>query len=230
MTLFHPSNFKDKSDFRNEIKFKVFNTSTNDIAQNIKRSLILFSEEYQDRWVNNIYFDNSNMDSMYQSIEGDYMRYKTRLRWYDDYLFFFKPKLELKIKKGYMNTKKAFACSYSKKNINSPFSINKIENLSLFPKVILTNMRPVITNRYFRKYLISSDKKVRITIDSELRFSLLKNKIMSNLTWEKTNKLSVIELKFNDFNEVPRHLMTLLNKHYSLSQMSKYTYGLQLVE
>jgi len=96
--------------------------------------------------------------------------------------------------------------------------------------MILANMRPVISNRYFRKYLISSDKKIRITIDTKLQFSALKNKIISNLTWEKTNMMSVIEIKFNDFNEAPRHLMTLLNKHYSLSQMSKYTYGLQVIE
>ena len=229
MTYLNLNYFKDKSNFRNEIKFKTFNTSTFDIAQNIKRNSISFFEEYPDRWVNNIYFDNHDLDSMFQSLEGSYMRYKTRLRWYDHYLNFTNPKLELKIKRGYMNTKKTFNCSYSKKNIHKPFLINKINDLDLFPKMILKDMRPIVSNKYFRKYLISSDKKIRVTIDSNLSFASLKNKSIKEIIWKKAEMLSVIELKFEDFNNAPRNLMTLLNKHYLLSQMSKYTYGIQLI-
>ena len=90
-------------------------------------------------------------------------------------------------------------------------------------------MRPIVSNKYFRKYLISSDKKIRVTIDSNLSFASLKNKSIKEIIWKKAEMLSVIELKFEDFNNAPRNLMTLLNKHYLLSQMSKYTYGIQLI-
>ena len=229
MTLLSENLYRDKSIFRNEIKFKVFNTSTYDITQNLKRYNITFLKEYPDRWINNIYFDNKNLDSLYQSIEGSYMRCKTRLRWYGNYLEFSVPKLELKIKKGYMNTKKSFNCLYVHEKFDRPFSINNIKDIALYPKSILRDMKPIVSNRYFRKYLISNDKKIRITIDSNLCFSSLKNKSLNQISWKKENLLSIIELKFQDHKHAPRNLMTFLNKHYQLSQISKYTYGVQLI-
>ena len=229
MSYLHEIMYKDTSVFRNEIKFKVFNTSIFDITQNIKRNSTNFFEEYPERWVNNIYFDNSYLDSLNQSIEGSYMRCKTRLRWYGNYLDFSNPNLEFKIKKGYMNTKSAYSCSYLNANINSPFKINNISDLNPLPKMILKDMYPIISNRYYRKYLVSSDKKVRITIDSDLNFSSLRNNSLNKIIWKKEKLLSIIEIKFKDFANAPRTLMTLLQKHYLLSQISKYSYGIQLI-
>ena len=72
----------------------------------IRLSSLLLSKSYPDRWVNNIYFDNINLDLFNQSIEGISRRTKVRLRWYGDFHNIENSILELKLKSGHKNMKK----------------------------------------------------------------------------------------------------------------------------
>ena len=88
-----------------------------------------------------------------------------------------KKKIELKIKKEFLNVKKTLNIGIFKIN-----SFNDIDNLKKF--VIsytqskkefnfyneIINKIPVILNSYQRHYYMSADNNVRVTVDSDLSF------------------------------------------------------------
>ena len=224
MPIFNQSYFNKLDDFRHELKFINYNLSLSDVSNIIQFNQFVYYNHYPDRWVNNIYFDNNNLDSMRQSIEGSYMRYKTRLRWYEDFSSIKDPRMEVKIKKGYLNTKLIYKCSYSSQNVDEPFMMDKINYHNPVISNIFKGIRPVICNRYLRRYLISEDKKIRITIDTKLQFSSINKKKLINNAWKKTSP-TIVELKFDDFNYAPRNLMSFLKNNFSVTQISKYTLG-----
>ena len=96
----------DPDEYRNEIKFLLYGVSRKTLFIQYKLSSLLLSKTYPDRWVNNIYFDNINLDLFSQSIEGISKRTKVRLRWYGDFHNLENPVLELKCKSGHKNIKK----------------------------------------------------------------------------------------------------------------------------
>lgn len=224
MPIFNQSYFNKLDDFRHELKFINYNLSLSDISNRIRFNQFIYYNQYPDRWVNNIYFDNNNLDSMTQSIEGSYMRYKTRLRWYGDFHRIIDPRMEIKIKKGYLNTKLIYKCSYTCRNIEGPFMMDKINYHNPAMSNIFKGMRPIICNRYFRRYLISKNKKIRITIDTKLKFSSINKKKLNHNTWKQTFPI-IVELKFDNFNNAPRNLMSYLKNNFSVTQISKYTLG-----
>ena len=94
-------------EYRNEIKYLLYGVSRKTLFIQYKLSSLLLSKSYPDRWVNNIYFDNINLDLFNQSIEGISKRTKVRLRWYGDFHNLENPLLELKSKSGHKNIKKS---------------------------------------------------------------------------------------------------------------------------
>ena len=73
---------KNSKQYRNEIKYLLNGVSREALFIQYKISSLLLSKLHPDRWVNNIYFDNINLDLFNQSIEGMSRRAKVRLRWY----------------------------------------------------------------------------------------------------------------------------------------------------
>ena len=76
---------KNSKQYRNEIKYLLNGVSREALFIQYKISSLLLSKLHPDRWVNNIYFDNINLDLFNQSIEGMSRRAKVRLRWYGDF-------------------------------------------------------------------------------------------------------------------------------------------------
>ena len=100
-------------EYRNEIKYLLYGVSRKTLFIQYKLSSLLLLKSYPDRWVNNIYFDNINLDLFNQSIEGISKRTKVRLRWYGDFHNLENPLLELKSKRGHKNIKKSIEVFYS---------------------------------------------------------------------------------------------------------------------
>ena len=88
------------NEYRNEIKYLLHGVSKKTLFIQYKLSSLLLSKLYPDRWVNNIYFDNFNLDFFNQSIEGISRRAKVRLRWYGDFSKLENTVMEIKYKKG----------------------------------------------------------------------------------------------------------------------------------
>jgi len=220
------------NEYRNEIKYFLYGANRKALFIQYKLSSLLLSKSYPDRWVNNIYFDNINLDLFNQSIEGISKRNKVRLRWYGDFHKIKDPVLEIKSKSGHKNIKKSFIIKDKliyDKNFSKLYNVLvNSKSLSYKFRYILKELRPVLANRYFRSYHTSENKKYRVTTDNFLNFTNLISGSLTSLHWKKLNYTSIIELKFNKSDDHIVNFMTEIRSRYRMSQISKYTYGLLL--
>ena len=193
---------KEMNPYRFERKIFVNNTNRISIENMIKLHPCFFSEIFQERHVNNIYFDSLEFNNFNDNIQGNMFRTKYRIRWYGDlYSIVEKPVLEVKIKKGQMGTKKHYDLNPFKfkkgidmKNIKD---IIESSNIDQDIKLILKDQLPVTVNRYKRKYYQSKDKKFRITVDDEQLF--MKINVLNNTFLQKIKDDSniILELKYD---------------------------------
>ena len=219
-------------EYRNEIKYLLYGVSRKTLFIQYKLSSLLLSKSYPDRWVNNIYFDNINLDLFNQSIEGISKRTKVRLRWYGDFHNLENPLLELKSKRGHKNIKKSILIKGKliyDKNLSKFFnSLINSKGLHKNYKYLLKELRPVLANRYFRSYHSSANNKYRVTTDTSLSFANLITSSLNYLYWKKQKDISIVELKFKKSDDYIVNFMTETCSRHRISQISKYTYGLQL--
>jgi hypothetical protein len=154
---------------RYELKFIAYEHNYQTIINWIKLHELNFTKEYNTRLVNNIYFDSHNYESFKSNIYGDSSRIKMRYRWYGDIEDSNKGNFEIKFKRNLYGWKKRFDVKglNLKEKKNWKFFTNLI-NSDLPDKEKLLfkfNSNPKIINQYSRDYFISSDKKLRITMD-----------------------------------------------------------------
>ena len=141
-----------------------------------------------------------------------------------------KPVLEIKEKRGYVGRKRSFALrpftlieGYSKS------CIKEVIDNSVLPtdvKIDIFNLNPILLTRYCRKYYLSSDRKFRITIDSNLffyRFLSCYNRLaISSTDHEKT----ILELKYTMKHD--DEASTVTSKFpWRIDKNSKYVTGLE---
>ena len=112
---------------RFETKFSISNLAYDKIEYIIKTHPAIFNEIYYKRYVNNIYFDNLDLTSFKDNIEGVNERKKVRIRWYGDLFGLCKnPVLEIKYKKGFLGWKEKHLLPDFSLNLNKSFDYEKI--------------------------------------------------------------------------------------------------------
>ena len=216
--------------YRYERKFLIAEFNEHELEAMIRLHPAIFTELYPQRFINNIYFDSIGMKNYYANIDGISNRYKVRLRWYGD-LFgkVEKPFLELKIRNGLLVRKKLIPVnSFS---FDEMFTFNTLSGLickSALPAGIrheLVTLKPVLLNRYKRKYYLSMDKNYRITIDSSMAFWQINNHYNSFLYRSRDNHNNVMELKYSHDKNSGADLIT---NHFPfrISRNSKYVNGI----
>tara|TARA_B110000003_G_C16585056_1_gene509552 strand:+ start:688 stop:1317 length:630 start_codon:yes stop_codon:yes gene_type:complete len=194
-------------DLRREIKY---NFKDYDLFH-IKKFIILkynLKKVYQDRYVNSIYFDTSNLKSANDNLTGLSRRKKFRIRWYNDDNFF---RFEIKKKENKLSKKIIFE---KNKFIKNKFYISD----KIFKFLKQNKLSEICTIRYLRSYYMYKD--LRITLDRNIVYKSLlnnpKNKIIRS--YEK-----IIEIKFNNYIENSINLNHLTNNFSILSSRnSKY--------
>ena len=223
-----------KTSKRYEIKFVIHNLSEKEVQAIIRNNPAMFSEIYKRRQVNNIYFDAPSMKNYVENVTGNLKRLKVRIRWYGAFFGFIeKPVLELKIRTGSLVSKLSYPLNPFKMRKNFSFMMIKKE---IFAKSKLPDwvreklycLLPVLFNAYKRRYFLSSDKKYRITVDTDLCFFAAKNQ--TNKFLAKTEyPYIIIELKFapEDLNQA-HHLTQFFP--FRINKSSKYVAGVELVE
>ena len=93
--------------YRYERKFILpKNYSVDSIESVLIKSRFSFTKQHEDRYVNSIYFDNKYLNSVKENLDGVVSKKKIRLRWYGSHNLIQNPRLEVKFKMGYLNTKK----------------------------------------------------------------------------------------------------------------------------
>ncbi len=156
--------------YRYEHKAIISKLNSKDIELLVKLHPAIFSEIYQQRFVNSIYFDSFNMQNYFDNVDGFSERMKIRIRWYGN-LFgtIEKPILEFKVKHGFLGKKESSPLKQFSiyENFNSAEIMDVIKKSDLpanFTSKAITS-KPTILIRYCRKYYQSADGNYRITID-----------------------------------------------------------------
>tara|TARA_B110000261_G_C12984606_1_gene317824 strand:+ start:80 stop:760 length:681 start_codon:yes stop_codon:yes gene_type:complete len=162
----------------------------------LNRSNFLFTNQFSDRQVNSIYFDDENHTSIKQNIDGISEKKKYRLRWYGDFKIITNPTFEIKSKKGFEVSKKNFDLpEMSNLNLLDYNDVEKIELLINSNFNFKNKLFPILTTHYLRSYFISSNKLVRSTVDRNLKSLLLyKNR---NLNIIKEYEDIILEFKYD---------------------------------
>ena len=75
-------NLLNKTNKRIELKDIFRISEMNRLEKAIRLSKFSFSEVFSQRTINSIYFDNHSLDSLLDSIDGNCLKKKTRIRWY----------------------------------------------------------------------------------------------------------------------------------------------------
>ena len=182
----------------------------------LKKFLLIngFTKQYPDRKISSIYLDTSNYDFARDNINGVSERKKIRFRWYDDK--FEKIFLEEKSKNNFTVSKVVNKISLisNKKNILNDLAKFLLSNKT---KIIKNqNCKMVLKTNYKRSYWISSDKKIRATIDIDINASNLSNPI-SKLKLSDT----ILEFKFAPINE--RKFRTFFVENFQHLRSQKYS-------
>jgi SPX domain protein involved in polyphosphate accumulation len=152
--------------------------------------------------VNNVYFDTHNNAAYVQNLSGASSRVKVRYRWYGQSQKPGAGVLEVKCKRNFFGWKKRFKCpgliagseGDDWRDINRQLSEILPHEGRLW---LQTYPAPTILNRYLRRYFVSSDEKIRITVDTDQAVWDQRYKSLPN--YEQQSSLPdtlVVEVKF----------------------------------
>mgnify|MGYP001193867591 CR=1 FL=1 len=224
----------DKENSRYEIKFITHDTNYYLLKNWIRINDLVLSKEYDNRKINNIYFDTHNYTAYKSNIYGNSSRLKIRYRWYGNFFDNNLGNLEFKIKRNVYGHKVRFPIENLKinKEINWKNIILKInQNLSAeYKNIFNSQCVPMIINKYEREYYKSKNQKVRVTIDKDIyNYDQRRNIIKPNLD-NKTfsQKYLVIEIKFDRSHKKFFENFSI-NTAIKLSKNSKYINGVRAV-
>lgn len=173
----------------------------------LKGAKILFPQ----RIINSVYFDNNY--KMYQdSVEGITPRKKIRIRSYDVKSFLNAKKFSKEVKITYYNYRDKKVENYYVNSKKLNFSIND-EDYGV--------CKPILNVIYVRNYFIF--KSIRITLDEDINYFLIKNGKISNFGIKDKEK--IIEIKSSNLknNDYLKNLIPLPR-----SRFSKYCRGIEL--
>jgi hypothetical protein len=192
---------------RRELKFITYFIYYDEIVNWIKKNKYNFKKQYNDRLVNNIYFDSYSYDSFKENIFGSSEKTKVRYRWYEKFDESNYGSLEIKKRKNIFGFKEIF--NIKNLQITKESDLKKIydfikNQLDLKKKLYLTaRPYPTIINQYSREYYIDFNENFRITIDKKIKIydQRLNSKInIKNKIY--TPDFMVVEFKFNqNFND-----------------------------
>ena len=187
---------KDKKLERYERKWVFNNIDYNQLCLLLYRSNFKFIDQFNDRYVNSIYFDDKNFSALRQNIEGVNKKRKYRIRWYGGKEILKSPLLEVKEKEGFIVTKSMHKINeLNIINLESSGSLEKIEDIVNKKLNLRNKIEPVLTTHYLRSYFISSNKIVRATIDREIKSLPLYRK--GNINLFKEFKEIILEIKYD---------------------------------
>lgn len=216
--------------YRYERKFLISALSSQSVESILRLHPAMFAEIYHQRFVNNIYFDSFGLRNYTDNMIGSTRRTKVRIRWYGD-LFgnIAKPVLELKSKDGFLNKKESY--SLRPFRLDESFNDSKVSEIfgmADFPEIVKMNLKflkPVLLNRYRRKYFQSVDKRYRITVDGDLVFYRISHHFNSFVSKVKKGTDVILEIKY-DAHWDPDASYISGGFPFRLTKSSKYVTGI----
>ena len=164
--------------FRKERKYAISDVSIDVVENYVRSHPAMFSKPFPPRQINNIYFDTPKFQNYMDNIVGAKQRRKYRIRWYgEQYDHVEKPVLEIKIKEGLAGAKKYFPLApFDLEPGFSEHDVRKMLDQSDIPteaREALHHFVPTLLNRYQRKYYLSADRRFRVTLDTNVTYTLI---------------------------------------------------------
>ena len=220
-----------EKDYRYERKFLFSNPSIKSLEDLFYLMPINIYNLYSPRRVNSIYFDTLNYKLAKSNIDGDFKRFKVRIRFYGEISKFLKPTLEIKYKFGLMGKKYKVPLNLDH-IIRNNFSLDFLINDYCLPfevRKILIDLKPVCFVSYIRSYYICKSKKYRLTFDKDLFFQLVNsNNVISSIKTNPKlfNYINILEIKYHYEND---QFINIFSRKmpFRLSTCSKYQIGLE---
>jgi hypothetical protein len=221
-------------DLRYEIKFVAHAREHAGVVQWVRNHSAGFFEPFPPRRINNVYFDSQELSAYHENLSGTSKRSKVRWRWYHDREAPDAGTLEVKRRRGGLGWKLSFRTRGL--DLGAPgaswAALRREIRASLPPsgRVWLdANPLAVLINRYDRRYFVSADGRVRLTVDNAQRVYDQKLRGLPNLR-RRANlpDTLVVELKF----AVAAHgaaSRIVQGLPLRLSRNSKYVVGVQAV-
>lgn len=224
-----------ENNYRFERKFTIpIHRSVKSLVRIIKENRTFFREVFQQRKINNIYFDTVGYNDYFDNVLGVSDRKKIRIRWYGEMFGKIeKPILEIKIKKGLVGDKWSYKLKpFILDNNFLSDDIQKVFLISNLPLPILESLKmvfPSLLNSYQRRYFLSADKKFRATLDFELQYHKIENRFNNFNLKPSLDPNKIVELKYklehdNLANKVTTQFPFRLNKN------SKYVNGINTIK
>jgi len=205
----------DFTESRYEKKF-VIELPMSEILRIIRFHPACFREVFEERTVNNIYFDSVDMVNYREHRDGIAERAKVRLRWYGKTFARVKAVLEIKAKNNEYGKKINFKID------NKKLNLWEHEKLPDWVRERLRLFKPVLLNSYKRKYFVSADGRFRITLDKDLKFYRLGS------MESHSSGLKILEVKYNRGDEGDVGFITE-GLPFRLGAFSKYLFGVELL-
>lgn len=155
---------------RHEVKFVALALRLRELEHWVRVHPMGFVEAYPPRRVNNVYFDNDALFAFHENLVGASSRSKLRLRWYGDTFAPEQGILEVKRRRNMVGWKLSRTTPGFDLERHDWRRLRRSLAAHLDPEIRIwfdASPRPVILNRYMRRYYLSRDGKVRVTLDDQ---------------------------------------------------------------
>jgi hypothetical protein len=216
---------------RFEIKYEVNNQNFFRIYLNFLKKFRIF-KEYETREVFSLYYDDLNLNSLFDNVTGVSQREKFRLRWYDKEENISDANFEIKKKKNKLTTKEVIKLKkkvekkdieylFLRKEIFDKYFQNKLIN-KIFLKKINNSIKPRLITNYKRDYF-KFDNNLRFTFDYSINYKIYNDKFE---VWKKDDK-SIIEVKCKE-NKLNYYKKILKDIPLITKRNSKYVKGMAI--
>lgn len=213
--------------YRYERKAIINSISSRNIEDVLYVHPYLFSEIFEKRVINNIYFDNEELKNYHDNVEGSFDRLKYRIRWYGDRLKdISKGKFEIKIKKGDLGRKISFKLKRFSLGNNTDLIKLLKNNKEINDLIDVNSLVPTLYNSYSRKYFLSLNRNYRITIDSNQIYRMPIYGLGFGVGKIEDYNQIIFEIKYNQIIHQNAHHVSSFFP-FRISKNSKYVNGIE---
>lgn len=157
------------------------------------------SQLFEDRTVHSLYLDTPTNDALHENLTGLSHREKWRLRWYGEGVEDVKATLERKVRDNTLGWKDLYPLPHA---IDMSSSVESLmtQLLEWFGDALLKTpgvLRPTQWISYKRSYLTTIDRRLRITLDRQLRcYDQRGHQRLQNRFETPSRDLLILEVKY----------------------------------
>lgn len=219
-----------ESGARYERKFLSIDFSAEGIRRIIDTHPFNFREIHAGRFVNSLYLDTPTLSDFHAHVAGSDKRQKFRIRWYGSRVGqVAQPTLEIKGRHGQVGTK--ILCPLEPFEYRDALTLESIrlaKGIKLGPEYRgrLACSLPAVLTRYHRRYYLTANECFRMTVDTQISYHAVGDRLHSYLRQHSEHRLTVIELKYDVSDD--SEIQALTNcLPFRLGKYSKYVAGIE---